>query len=46
MTTSTAAAAAAFLRHIPQPHSSKQLTIIKPPGEIWLCKFTTTETGI
>jgi hypothetical protein len=25
-------AAASFLRHIPQPHSSKQMTEIQPPG--------------
>jgi hypothetical protein len=25
-------AAASFLRHIPQPHASKQMTIIQPTG--------------
>jgi hypothetical protein len=29
-------AAASFLRHIPQPHSSKQMTIIQQPEEQWV----------
>jgi hypothetical protein len=29
-------AAASFLRHIPQPHSSKQMTVIQPPGVQWV----------
>jgi hypothetical protein len=29
-------AAASFLSHIPQTHSSKQMTVIQPPGVQWV----------
>jgi hypothetical protein len=32
-------AAASFLRHVPQPHSSKQMTVIQPPGVQWVVSF-------
>jgi hypothetical protein len=40
--------AAAFLRHIRQPHSSKQMTVIKPSGIQWVDggKFTTTKLAL
>jgi hypothetical protein len=31
-----AAAASSFLRHIPQPHSSKLMTVIQPPVVQWV----------
>jgi hypothetical protein len=32
-------AAASFLRHITQPHSSKQMTVIQPPGVQWVVRL-------
>jgi hypothetical protein len=40
-----AAAAALFLEHIPQPHSSKQMTIIKPPGVQWVVRLLQLKLG-
>jgi hypothetical protein len=40
-----AAAAAAFLRHIPQRHSSKLMTIIQPPGVQWVVSLLQLKLG-
>jgi hypothetical protein len=37
--------AASFLRHIPQPHSSKQMTIIQPPGVQWVVSLLHLKLG-
>jgi hypothetical protein len=33
------------LMHIPQPHSSKQMTVIQPPGEQWGVNLHTLKLG-
>jgi hypothetical protein len=38
-------ASASFLRHIPQPHSSKQMTIIQPPGVQWVVSSPQIQLG-
>jgi hypothetical protein len=38
-------AAASFLRHIPQPHTSKQMTVIQPPGVQWVVSLPQLKLG-
>jgi hypothetical protein len=38
-------AAASFLRNIPQPHSSKQMTVIQPPGVQWVVSLLKLKLG-
>jgi hypothetical protein len=38
-------AAASFLRHIPQPHSSKKMTVIQPPGVQWVVSLLQLKLG-
>jgi hypothetical protein len=33
------------LRHIPQPNSSKQMTVIQPPGVLWVVSLLQLELG-
>jgi hypothetical protein len=40
-----AAAAAAFLRHIPQPYSSKLMTFIQQPGVQWVVNLLPLKQG-
>jgi hypothetical protein len=38
-------AAASFLRNLPQPHSSKQMTVIQPPGVQWVVSLLQLKLG-
>jgi hypothetical protein len=40
-----AEAAAAFLNHIPQTHSSKQMKIMQPPGVKWVVSLLKLKLG-
>jgi hypothetical protein len=40
-----AAAAASFLNHIPQPNSSIQMKVIKPPGVKWVVNLIQLKLG-